>query len=97
MNIYHNHLLPCLLAGWLAGWLVGWLAGWKRKVAGLRTATLLKMRLWHRCFPVNFAKFLRTPIFTEHHWTAASKAYGLPLDISSISSVDSVFLFEIYS
>ena len=21
----------------------------------------LKKRLWHRCFPVNFAKFLRTP------------------------------------
>ena len=26
-----------------------------------RPATLLKTRLWHRCFPVNFAKFLRTP------------------------------------
>ena len=22
---------------------------------------LLKMRLWHRCFPVTFARFLRTP------------------------------------
>ena len=31
------------------------------KVAGLRPATLLKKRLWHRCFPLNFAKFLRTP------------------------------------
>ena len=31
------------------------------KVAGLRRATLLKKRLWHRCFPVNFVKFLRTP------------------------------------
>ena len=31
------------------------------KVAGLRSATLLKKRLWHRCFPVNFAKFLKTP------------------------------------
>ena len=36
------------------------------KVAGLRPATLLKKRLWHRCFPVNFAKFLITPIFIEH-------------------------------
>ena len=27
-------------------------------------ATLLK-RIWHKCFPVNFAKFLRTPFFTE--------------------------------
>ena len=32
------------------------------KVAGLRTATLLKKRLCRRCFPMTFAKFLRTPI-----------------------------------
>ena len=31
------------------------------KDAALRPATLFKKRLWHRCFPVNFAKFLRTP------------------------------------
>ena len=28
------------------------------KVAGLRVATLLKKRFWHRYFSVNFAKFL---------------------------------------
>ena len=33
------------------------------KVGGLRPATLLKKGLWHRCFPVNFKKFLRTPFF----------------------------------
>ena len=33
------------------------------KVAGL---FLLKKRLLHRCFPVNFAKFLKTPFLTEH-------------------------------
>ena len=38
------------------------------KFAGLRPATLLKRRLWHTCFPVNFVKFLRTPIFIEHIW-----------------------------
>ena len=27
----------------------------------LQTSSPAKMRLWHRCFPVNFAKFLRTP------------------------------------
>ena len=27
---------------------------------------LLKKILWHRCFPINFAKFLRTPFITEH-------------------------------
>ena len=30
------------------------------KVADLRPATLLEKRLWHWCFYVNFAKFLRT-------------------------------------
>ena len=30
------------------------------------------MRLWHRCFPVNFATFLRTPFFTEHVGATAS-------------------------
>ena len=33
------------------------------KVACLRPATLLKKRLWHRCFPVNFEKFLITPFY----------------------------------
>ena len=36
------------------------------RVAGLRPATLLKKRLWHRCFPVNFVKFLRTSFHIEH-------------------------------
>ena len=36
------------------------------KVAGLGSATLLKKRLWHSCFPVNFVKFLRTLFFKEH-------------------------------
>ena len=31
------------------------------KVAGLSPATLFKKKLWHRCFLVDFAKFLRTP------------------------------------
>ena len=38
------------------------------KVVGLRRATLLRKRLWHRCFPKNFAKFLRTPFIIEHVW-----------------------------
>ena len=29
------------------------------KVAG--HCNFIKMKLWHRCFPMNFAKFLRTP------------------------------------
>ena len=36
------------------------------KVAGLRPATLLKKKLWYRCFLMNFGKFSRTPFFIEH-------------------------------
>ena len=36
------------------------------KVAGIRPATLLKRSRWYRCFPINFAKFLRAPFLTEH-------------------------------
>ena len=46
------------------------------KVAGLKPATLLKKRLWHRCFPVNFVKFLRTPFLTEHlRWMLLKQVY----------------------
>ena len=38
------------------------------KVAGLSAATLLKKRLWHKCFPVNFAQFLETSFFIEYLW-----------------------------
>ena len=38
----------------------------KHLCQSLRARTLLKKRLWHRCFPVNFAKFLRTPFLIEH-------------------------------
>ena len=38
------------------------------KIAGPSPATLLKKRPWHRCFPMNFAKFLRTPVVTKHFW-----------------------------
>ena len=36
------------------------------KVAGHRPVTLLKKRLWHRCLPLNFTKFLRTLFLAEH-------------------------------
>ena len=38
------------------------------RVSGLWPTTLLKKRPCHRCFPVYFAKFLRTRFFTEHLW-----------------------------
>ena len=35
-------------------------------VAYLRSAALIKSKLLHRCFPVNFAKSLRAHVFKEH-------------------------------
>ena len=52
------------------------------KVAGLRAATLLKKRLWHRCFPLNFAKFLRTP-FLQNPSGRLHFAHTQPCSISN--------------
>ena len=38
------------------------------KLQGFRLAALLKKRPWHRCFSVNFAKFLRTPFAIDYLW-----------------------------
>ena len=37
----------------------------KHLCQSLRPATLLNTRLWHRCFTVNFAKFLSTPFLQK--------------------------------
>ena len=48
----------------------------KLQASGLRPETLLKKRLWHRCFSVNFAKFLKTSfLLTEHLRMTASCVY----------------------
>ena len=69
------------------------------KVSGLRPATLPKKRPWHRCFPVNLAKFLRTLFLTEHlqwlllelanetvNYDTKTKAY-VPIWARSVNSV----------
>ena len=51
-----------------------------KTVASLRPAALLKMRLWHRCFPVNLAKFLRTAFLAEHlRWLPLKRAVTLKI------------------
>ena len=42
---------------------------------GLKPTTLFKKGLWHRCFPVNFTKFLRISFFIENLLVAASGYY----------------------
>ena len=39
----------------------------------LRPATLWKKRLLHRCFPLNYAKFLQNIFFTEHLMMTTSR------------------------
>ena len=42
-----------------------------------RVSFLIKKRLWHRCFPMNFEKFLRAPFLTEHlRWLLLGKQGG---------------------
>ena len=36
------------------------------KYAGLKASNIIKKRLQHNFFSVKFAKFLRTPFFTQH-------------------------------
>ena len=56
------------------------------KVAGLRCATLLKKRLWHRYFPGNFAKSLRTPFLTEDlRWLLLSQQVDAYLSLAFLN------------
>ena len=53
------------------------------KVVTLRPSALLKKRLRHRCFHVNFAVF-KSNLFTEQLQTAASASQMLPAEKHSI-------------
>ena len=69
------------------------------KVAGLWHATLLKMRLWHGCFPANFAKFLRTLFFIEHLRATTSVSIFMSMSRPKsiyVVSIWSVFHFQPY-
>ena len=44
------------------------------KVAGLRPATFLQKRLWHRCFPVNFAKFVGAFFLEQLRWLLQARS-----------------------
>ena len=68
------------------------------KVAALRPATLLKAKLWHRCFPVNFTKFLRTHFFIEHvRWLLLDMAWGnkIPVFIFEVNGTEINFEFKL--
>ena len=64
------------------------------KVAGLRPVTLLKKRLWHRCFPVNFVKLLRTPFIIEHFWWLLLTCAGVSFEYETTETPAQVFSCE---
>ena len=41
-------------------------------------------RLWHRFFPVNFAKFLRSPFFREHPWMTGCISFEADLSMKTL-------------
>ena len=61
------------------------------KVAG--TATLLKKRLWRRCFPVDFVKFLRTPFLQN---TSGGCSWSLKIAILIVVVSFLHILYEFY-
>ena len=46
-----------------------------KKVAGLNACNFNKKNLCHRCFPVNFVRFLRIPFIIEHLWWLLLQGY----------------------
>ena len=62
-----------------------------------RSATLFKKETLVQVFPVNFAKFLRTPFSAEHLWTTASavhyKIFKMSKVTLSISGIRCTFSF----
>ena len=64
----------------------------------LRPETLFKKRLWHRYFPVNFAKILKTPFFIEHlRWLLLylSKKLKKTLSVQDSSNVTMTSQYQI--
>ena len=62
------------------------------KFTGLRPATLLQKGLWHRRFPLNLLKFLRTPFLTEHFWTTASAEIAMAVETMKITTSQLILL-----
>ena len=54
-------------------------------------ATLLKRNFCHRCFPVNFAKFLRTPFLTEHLQWLDKYSHVQVAEFQALDTVKSYF------
>ena len=61
-----------------------------------RPATLLKKSLWHRCFPVNFAKFLRTPFLQNTSGRLLLIFIKINEEIKGLNFFENSFLYTAY-
>ena len=59
-----------------------WQSFFLNKAADVTPATLLKKRLWQRCFPVKFARFLRAPFLQNTPGQLLLKKCAKPLNKS---------------
>ena len=68
------------------------------KVASFRPATLLKKRLWHKCFPINFEKSLRMPFLRERLWWLLLHFYLLfpitQIILGFVISISMIFCYQ---
>ena len=83
LNTFHNHMTS------------SWQNGQKFRKVHNKTpvpeTVPVPKSLWHKCFPVNFAKFLRTTFFTEHlRWLLLFP----PIYIEPPDKVFNLFLFH---
>ena len=65
------------------------------KVAGLRPRTLFKNGLQHKCFPVNFANFLRAPFYIIPPDDCFCNEEELSLFVKLKFSMDDIHIFLI--
>ena len=56
-------------------------------VACLKACNFIEKRLTHRCFPVQYAKFLTAPTFTEHLRWLLLKIAALKSSIKSTNNI----------
>ena len=61
------------------------LESFSNKVSGLKSGSLIKKRLQHRCFPVKNAKFLRAAFYIEHlRWLVLNLINAKRYEVSSM-------------
>ena len=65
------------------------------KVAALNPSTVLEKRLWHRCFPVNFAQFFKNIFYYTTPLVAAFEEYIIKSRVALVLTKSIVVLISL--